>query len=277
MLLCITFKNSERIDYTFITKDIYCYFILIFKRFYILKLNRKFNSFPINFFRLNSEFLINPFIVFLNRIKCSCYTPFKALIILILHVYNSFLLCNDCHDWLFLLYLATIDSPVTGRGRDVHHFRAARLVLRDGHPTISICPSRGNHLDKVVCQKRQKNEGLSPTSDSLRLHIMRANYQTMIWKLCLMAMHELPSPIGNEWTSSHDLIKLVLMTKEAAPQSLAELMVCKCDKSSCRSNSHCTCRVNNMPHTEACRCMGEESCQNPNTFEIVDDSDDDEE
>ena len=31
-------------------------------------------------------------------------------------------------------------------------------------------------------QKKQKNESLPPTTDSLRQHIDRANYQTTVWK-----------------------------------------------------------------------------------------------
>lgn len=129
----------------------------------------------------------------------------------------------------------------------------------------------------VFCQKKQKNEGLPPTSDSLRLHILRANYQTMIWKRCLIPMQQLPSPIGNGWDFAENLMKPVLMTKDAAPQGLAELVMCKCNKSACNSSSRCMCRVNEMPCTEACGCMGDESCQNPHTTELLDDSSDDEE
>ena len=37
-----------------------------------------------------------------------------------------------------------------------------------------------------------------------------------------MSTQQLPSPIGHGWTLSDDLIKPVLMTKEAAPEGLAE-------------------------------------------------------
>lgn len=34
----------------------------------------------------------------------------------------------------------------------------------------------------VFCQRKQNNDGLPPTSDSLQLHIGSANYQEVIWK-----------------------------------------------------------------------------------------------
>jgi hypothetical protein len=66
------------------------------------------------------------------------------------------------------------------------------------------------------------------------------------------------------------------MTKDAAPEGLAELVVCKCNKSACKSIARCVCRVNQMPCTEACGCMDDESCQNPHSSEMSDDSSDDE-
>ena len=38
-------------------------------------------------------------------------------------------------------------------------------------------------------------------------------------------MQRLPSPVGNGWELSEGVVKPVLMTKEAAPEGLAELAV----------------------------------------------------
>lgn len=64
-------------------------------------------------------------------------------------------------------------------------------------------------------------------------------------------MQRLPSPVGNGWELSEGVVKPVLMIKEAAAEGLAELAVCKCDKSSCKSNLRYLCRMNEMPCTEA--------------------------
>lgn len=50
-----------------------------------------------------------------------------------------------------------------------------------------------------------------------------------------------------------------------------ELTVCRCDKSSCKSNRLCVCYNNEMACTEACGCMGDESCQNPHTSQVSND------
>ena len=98
----------------------------------------------------------------------------------------------------------------------------------------------------------------------------------MIWKGCLTAMQRLPSPVGNGWELSEGVVKPVLMIKEAAQEGLAELAVCKCDTSSCKSNLHCLCRMNEMPCTEASGCMADENCQNPHNTDNANDSSDDE-
>lgn len=127
----------------------------------------------------------------------------------------------------------------------------------------------------MFCQKKQKNEGLPPTSNSIFQHILRSNYQALVWRRCLTPLQRIPSPIENGWEATDNIIKPVLMTKDAAPVGLTELTVCKCDKSACKSD-HCKCRIHEMPCTEACGCMGEEICQNPHTLEMFDDSSDEE-
>lgn len=129
----------------------------------------------------------------------------------------------------------------------------------------------------VFCQRKQKNNGLPPTSDSLQLHIQRANYQAMIWKRCLQAFQQLPQPMGNGWEKGDDgSLKPLLMTRDAAPKGLAELTVCKCIKTACKSAS-CVCRVNELSCTEACACMACD-CENPHTcFDELECPSDDEE
>ena len=127
----------------------------------------------------------------------------------------------------------------------------------------------------MFCQKKQRNDGLPPTSDSIRLHITRANYQVMVWKRSLQAFQDLPPPTGNGWELEDGCLKPVLMSQDAAPEGLGELIVCKCQKSSCKSSS-CAFRISNLSCTEACGCMAD-VCENPHTMQTVldDVSDDD--
>ena len=115
----------------------------------------------------------------------------------------------------------------------------------------------------MFCQKHQRSESLPPTSNSLRHHIERANYQAYVWKHCLNATQQLPSPVSNGWKKVDGVLEPLLMSKDPAPQGLLELTTCKCNKSVCRRDDLCPCKAHEMPCTEACLCMNDESCQNP--------------
>ena len=114
---------------------------------------------------------------------------------------------------------------------------------------------------------------LPPKTDSLQLHIKRANYQVMVWKRSLQASQQLPTPVGNGWEMDDGCLRPLLMAKDAAPKGLAELTVCRCLKTACKTNS-CICRVNELSCTESCGCMADE-CENPHTGQVEDESDDD--
>ena len=75
----------------------------------------------------------------------------------------------------------------------------------------------------MFCQKRQHNENLPPTSDSLQHHIDRSNYQALVWKRALEAKQQLPAPNGNGWIFKDGLLEPVLMSKDPAPKGLLEL------------------------------------------------------
>jgi hypothetical protein len=127
----------------------------------------------------------------------------------------------------------------------------------------------------TFCQKKQRNENLPPTSDSLRHHINRANYQSYVWKHALDQDPNLPSPVGNGWSNVKGQLMPVLMSKEPAPRGLLELTSCRCDKSACQRVDLRRCKANGLACTEACICMGSESCQNSFKPEFVNDTDSD--
>ncbi|KAK3754209.1 hypothetical protein QZH41_003313 [Actinostola sp. cb2023] len=94
----------------------------------------------------------------------------------------------------------------------------------DLYPSLKRTPETTDELRYLMfCQKRQTNETLPPISDSVRQHIMRANYQTYVWRKSLDAMQDLPPPEGHGWKIEDSTLKPMFMTKEPAPKSLLEL------------------------------------------------------
>ena len=88
----------------------------------------------------------------------------------------------------------------------------------------------------MFCQKGPKSESLPPTSDCIRLHIQRANYQCVVWEIPLCTMQNF-TPIGHGWKlcNTGDIAPL-LMTKDTAPSRLVEFSSCRCQKSACLKN-----------------------------------------
>ena len=106
----------------------------------------------------------------------------------------------------------------------------------------------------LFCQRKQRNEGLCPTSDSLSQHIKRANFQTMVWRRALLAKQDIPDPVGHGWEEDGASLVHQMMTKDPAPINLPELVTCR--------RKDCICEINGLPCTEACSCLSED-CANP--------------
>ena len=131
------------------------------------------------------------------------------------------------------------------------------------YPSPMKTPTSVDELRYLMfCQRKQKSELLPPTSDSLTLHLKRANYQAFVWRNSLVAMQELPSPENHGWALEDEALKPVLMNTDPAPRSILELTTCNCKKFECRSR--CSCNMNGLSCTEACFCMADvEFCRNP--------------
>lgn len=125
----------------------------------------------------------------------------------------------------------------------------------------------------LFCQKQKQNENLPPTSNSLRHHIQRANFQAFVWKKCLSPFQNLPSPCGHGWQLVSGVLQPLLMSKEPAPTAILELISCKCKASGCKRSDLCQCKANSLVCTEACLCMAGESCGNIQASVDSDDSD----
>lgn len=156
--------------------------------------------------------------------------------------------------------------------------KKCEAFICDLYPSYKKSPKTADELRYIIfCQKKPNSEALPPTSDSLRQHINRANYQTHIWRKSLDALLELPSPEGRGWQKEDDELTPKLMSKDPAPTSLLDLTTCTCKKKECSSN--CSCGNVGLSCTEACTCMAEDTCKNPHgvDWELEDSDSDDEE
>ena len=81
--------------------------------------------------------------------------------------------------------------------------------------------------DELCYQKKQKNEMLPPTSDSLLQHLKQSNYQAFVWRHTFEAMQDLEPPGGHGWVRNKELFVLLLVTKVPEPERLFELTTCK--------------------------------------------------
>jgi len=113
---------------------------------------------------------------------------------------------------------------------------------------------------ELFSKKGSSSERLPPTSDALKEHTKRANYQSYIWKSATKQNLNLPSPVEAGWTTDENSsIVPKKMTQQPAPEAVIDFTRCSC-KTDC-STGRCKCRKENLPCTDACACE-EEICEN---------------
>ena len=104
---------------------------------------------------------------------------------------------------------------------------------------------------ELFVKKRPRAQQLPPTSEALRQHVLRANYQAYRWKHATMPIQAFLSPHGHGWIvsdqpgedqdSAHGQeVKICWMTLPPAPAALLELVSCKCQAG--RTTQRCTCK-----------------------------------
>ena len=75
---------------------------------------------------------------------------------------------------------------------------------------------------------------LTPCSDSLRKHGLRANYQGAIWRRCLENNPEVPSPVEHGWSrldQDGDLqLSIDWFNVSIGPQAVLEFLSCSCKR-----------------------------------------------
>ena len=109
-------------------------------------------------------------------------------------------------------------------------------------------------------QHQTGNQKIAPTQGSLYEHIRRAHYQCLIWRQALISHPNIVSPCELGWSTSDTSGFFPKLTSiPLAPDSILQLVRCKCSKSQC--NGRCSCRENKMPCTELCNC-DPDGCKN---------------
>ena len=106
------------------------------------------------------------------------------------------------------------------RNLDSNIIPQLEAFICDLYPKIQKVPHTTDQLRYFLfCQKKQKNELLPPTSDSLLQHLQRVNSQRFVWRQAPTAIQHLPEPETNGWMPDGTALKPVYMTKDPAPRT----------------------------------------------------------
>ena len=123
--------------------------------------------------------------------------------------------------------------------------------------------ARLHHLDTAgvdaarfegFCYKGLDFDHLPPSSDALRLHILRGVYQGgHVWGKCLFRDPNLPDPAEWGWKRSEGLWIPLWIQRDILSHATPQLASCKCSKA-CKPP--CKCCVRGLPCTPLCLCRG---------------------
>ena len=109
------------------------------------------------------------------------------------------------------------------------------------------------------CAKRGEIESslLPPCRYCLFTHLLRANYQVVIWKRCPHARPTVPDPTKCRLIDDDGKLVIHWMRSPQAPDAVLELLACKCVRS-CKLST-CTCNAHGLACTDMCKLQ---SCSN---------------
>ena len=65
---------------------------------------------------------------------------------------------------------------------------------------------------------------MPPCRDFLHMHILRCNYQVLIWKIAAEPYPEIPTPIGNGWTMDNDKLIIQWNNEEILSPELIDIL-----------------------------------------------------
>ena len=158
-----------------------------------------------------------------------------------------------------ILELGKVIPPEEKTFLDIEKF-VCTLYAKAGHNVNTI---RYNIFSK---SSNPQSHYLPPTQDALKKHIMRANYQTAIWRNAFSHDPLSVSPEGKGWKFQDGEVKIDWMSQQPAPTAILKLVACNCT-TGCQIQ-RCSCHKNGLPCTDVCGC--EDNCEN--TVQIEDNS-----
>ena len=162
-------------------------------------------------------------------------------------------------DWCFKVFLACDDRILDALGH-----LGEEVLEPDTWAQLErfICLIYKSKLHTAVKDLRwflfsnraAEGENLPPTFCALYLHILRANFVSMIWKKATINHLHLPSPVKFGWTfdDQTNLYIPSLCLNKPAPEAVLKLLRCSC-KTGC--HGQCGCYKSKYPCTEMCSCM----------------------
>jgi hypothetical protein len=114
---------------------------------------------------------------------------------------------------------------------------------------------------------------LPPTEDAFQQHVLRALYQTAVWRHSHLARPHLWNPVGRGWKLREDgSIEPVMFQKEPAPKEVRDITHMYCKDGKCNDTTKCQCLAVGLTCTEFCSCSFPD-CPNVTHFVTDDDVD----
>ncbi|KAL5017765.1 hypothetical protein ScPMuIL_002211, partial [Solemya velum] len=132
-----------------------------------------------------------------------------------------------------------------GIGETIHSTETFVCRMYDVHKT--------NYIDEaryILFSRTGKPESMSPTSDALNFHLMRAHYQAMVWRNAHGAILDLPAHVSMEWKRSDSGLQPISMSLNPIPDSCLEIITCGCQKQ--HKTQRCKCRKSRLQCTAMC-------------------------
>ena len=143
------------------------------------------------------------------------------------------------------------------------------LALYGQAPTTSLQKARFDLFCKN--KKHPKIMSLPATEDNVKLHILRAHLQVMLWKSANFAKppNESLDIAMFGWKLSNDIPLPTVSSSPPAPQEILELINCQC-KSQTMCNSHSYgCNKAGLSCTRFCACSASNHCCNKYTVQHI--------
>ncbi len=121
----------------------------------------------------------------------------------------------------------------------------------DGHPCTNL-----DELRYTLASTTDLSAANLPrTEDAFQQHVLRALYQTAVWRHSHLAKPLLWNPVGRGWRLREDgCIEPVMFQKAPAPKEVRDITHLYCKDGNCNDATKCQCLSVGLTCTEFCSC-----------------------